>query len=60
MIVDALETSKGRIEAHLLCLGRSLRRGRLGSLKFFCAGICRNFPAWLRESWQSHRMQVAK
>lgn len=41
MNVDVFNTIRGRIAAHLICLTRSLWRGRFGSLGFFCAGIWR-------------------
>jgi len=60
MVADALDTNRGRITAHLLCLGRSLRRGRLGSLGFFCAGIWRELQMMRREAWQSNRTEIVK
>ena len=61
MVAEMLDTSKGRIVAHLLCLGRSLRQGRLGSLGFYYAGIRRTFKTMMRESWQpQYRMHIAK
>ena len=41
MSVEILDTVRGRIAAHLICLGRSLWLGRFNTLGFFCAGIWR-------------------
>ncbi len=51
MNVEVLDTVRGRIAVHLICLGRSLWRGRFGSLSFFCAGIWRGFHDMWKGTW---------
>lgn len=59
MNVEILNTVRGRIAAHLICLGRSLWRGRFGSLGFFCAGIWRGLHEALQGTWHSGAAAVA-
>ena len=59
MDVETLNTTGGRIQVHLICLGRSLRQGRFGSVGFFCAGIWRELRQMQKETRQPGRMAVA-
>jgi hypothetical protein len=53
MSVEILNTARGRIAAHLICLGRSLWLGRFSSLGFFCAGIWRGVQDAIQGNWHS-------
>jgi hypothetical protein len=59
MVAEAMDTYRGRIVAHLLCLVRSLRQGRMESLGFFWAGIRRNVRSLVRDAWHTHRVKIA-
>ncbi len=49
MVAETLNTNRGRIVAHLLCLGRSLLQGRFGSVGFYCAGIRRELQELMQK-----------
>ncbi|MFA6560823.1 MAG: hypothetical protein WCV00_02820 [Verrucomicrobiia bacterium] len=59
MNVEILNTIRGRIAAHLICLGRSLWQGRFGSMGFFCAGIWRGLQEMLKGTWHLDATTVA-
>lgn len=59
MNVETLNTVGGRIAVHLLCLGRSLRRGRFSSVGFFCTGIWRGLQEMLKGTWHSGATTIA-
>jgi hypothetical protein len=59
MNVDTLNTIRGRIAIHLICLGRSLWQRRFGSLGFFCAGIGRALQEALKGGWHSGATAIA-
>lgn len=53
MNVEVLNTVRGRIAVHLICLGRSLWQRRFSSLGFFCAGIWRGLQEMSKGTWHS-------
>lgn len=50
MNVETLNSVRGRIAVHLICLCRSLLQGRFSSVSFFCAGIWRGLHDALKGS----------